>query len=125
LEILKAVVTTGFSGELAPLTTDTPVQPVVPSAPELFKIAFNSPAPPEAEAEAILFQSEGVVGVAIELANSTDLPGLNLITSAKLELCTTKLNVAVAGLEIVNDSPAPIELVGNTTVLSAPEGVNT
>jgi hypothetical protein len=57
LEILNAVVTTGLSGELAPETTLVPVQPVVPSAPEAFRIAFNSPAPPEAEAQLVLVPS--------------------------------------------------------------------
>lgn len=45
-EMLKAVVTIGLSGLEAPLTTEVPVQPVVPLAPEEFKTAFISPAPP-------------------------------------------------------------------------------
>ena len=57
LAMLKAVVTIGLSGELAPLTTVVPVQPVVPSAPEAFKIAFISPAPPEALAQEVFVPS--------------------------------------------------------------------
>jgi hypothetical protein len=57
LAIENAVVIIGFSGLDDPETTDTLVQPVVPSAPEALRIALISPAPPEALAQDVLVPS--------------------------------------------------------------------